>query len=203
MTEPSRQGASGTGIAQVIGSGSANVSIYQGIQSAPVNAAALEAAEARLAELPLDRVPDVAPLPPGSRLVIPGRGCLFSITARRRGCWSLGIWKERVRPWIGRWRSARRSTDQSIRVWPLWWATLGKFRENSEISRAHVRPLSGRWKSLKRPSVRLIRTRRSPEKIWNGWADVGTRRRAGSAPLLAEPAARSPDEVQRNPGYGG
>ncbi|HET6519077.1 MAG TPA: hypothetical protein VFG47_04580 [Geminicoccaceae bacterium] len=42
--------------------------IYQHSRPAPVDAADLAGANARLAELPLDAVPDPAPLLPGSRM---------------------------------------------------------------------------------------------------------------------------------------
>ena len=70
MTEGERpkQAASGDYIAQATEGGTAIVTVYQTAAPAPVDAERLAAAEARLAELPLDGIPEPAALPPGSRM---------------------------------------------------------------------------------------------------------------------------------------
>jgi tetratricopeptide (TPR) repeat protein len=65
------QTAQGQGIAQVMGSGRATVNYYQLAAPAPIDPATLAAAHRRLAALPLDAIPPVATLPPGSRLPYP------------------------------------------------------------------------------------------------------------------------------------
>lgn len=64
---PAAQTATGSGIAQVIGSGSATVNYYALARPKPVSAAELAQACAQLDALPLDGLPDPAPLPSGSR----------------------------------------------------------------------------------------------------------------------------------------
>src|SRR5262245_7068911 len=68
QASPDHQQAIGTGIAQVIGSGTAVVNIYQQARPQPVKPKELAAARRQLAALPLDTPAGVAPLPPGSRL---------------------------------------------------------------------------------------------------------------------------------------
>ncbi|MCG3207291.1 MAG: Photosystem I assembly protein Ycf3 [Anaerolineae bacterium] len=66
---PSQQIASGKNIAQAWGpNASANVTVYEFAPPAPVDAATLAAARRRLAEMPLDDIPEPANPPPGSRL---------------------------------------------------------------------------------------------------------------------------------------
>ena len=78
MTEGERakQAASGDFIAQADRGGTAIVNVYQTAAPAPVDAERLAAAEARLAELPLDVIPEPAPLPAGSRMGL-ARNALF------------------------------------------------------------------------------------------------------------------------------
>ena len=66
--EQSKQTAIGGGIAQADRGATAIVNVYQTAAPAPVDADRLAAAEARLAELPLDVIPAPAALPPGSRM---------------------------------------------------------------------------------------------------------------------------------------
>ena len=70
MTEGERpkQTASGSYIAQADRGATAIVTVYQTAAPAPVDAERLAAAEARLAELPLDVIPAPVALPPGSRM---------------------------------------------------------------------------------------------------------------------------------------
>lgn len=72
MSEPPRitQTASGSYIAQATDGGTASVSVYQLVPPRPVDPVAVAAAEQLLAGMPVDRVPDVAPLPPGSRMAL-------------------------------------------------------------------------------------------------------------------------------------
>ncbi len=69
MTEEEgpRQKAEGEFIAQATEGATAIVNVYQTAAPAPVDAERLAAAEARLAELPLDVIPAPAALPPRSR----------------------------------------------------------------------------------------------------------------------------------------
>jgi tetratricopeptide (TPR) repeat protein len=78
MTEAERpeQAARGSYIAQAKDGATANVTVYQTAAPAPVDAERLAAATARLAELPLDAVPEPAALPPGSRMGL-ARNALF------------------------------------------------------------------------------------------------------------------------------
>ncbi len=66
--EQSKQTAIGKYIAQADRGATAIVTVYQMAAPAPVDAKRLAAAEARLAELPLDAVPAPAALPAGSRM---------------------------------------------------------------------------------------------------------------------------------------
>ncbi len=74
--EQSKQTAIGNYIAQADRGATAIVNVYQMAAPAPVDADRLAAAEARLAELPLDAVPAPAALPPGSRMGL-ARNALF------------------------------------------------------------------------------------------------------------------------------
>src|SRR5947207_3033950 len=66
----SKQSARGNYIAQADqgGTASVNVTIFHGIPPRQIDPAALETALQQLAALPLDTIPDVAPLPTGSRV---------------------------------------------------------------------------------------------------------------------------------------
>ncbi len=70
------QTATGSGIAQVLGSGSAIVNYYALARPRPVSASELAETRAQLETLPLDGLPAPAPLPPGSRMPF-GRNPLF------------------------------------------------------------------------------------------------------------------------------
>jgi tetratricopeptide (TPR) repeat protein len=64
-----QQTANGKNIAQAWGDGaSASVTVYEFATPAPVDAATLLAARTRLAQLPVDTIPDMANLPEGSRM---------------------------------------------------------------------------------------------------------------------------------------
>jgi tetratricopeptide (TPR) repeat protein len=72
MSEPPRmtQTASGNYIAQAAAGGTAVVNVYEHVPPRPADPAALQAAEQLLANMPVDRVPDLAPLPLGSRMAL-------------------------------------------------------------------------------------------------------------------------------------
>jgi C1A family cysteine protease len=62
------QTAQGTAIAQALYGGIANVNVYQDVSVHPVDSATLAAAQQQLAQIPLGTIPDIAPLPSGSRV---------------------------------------------------------------------------------------------------------------------------------------
>src|SRR5215469_15066373 len=61
-----KQIAQGNYIAQADQESTAIVAIYQGISPRPIDEAALIAAQKKLMELPLEIIPEVGPVPPGS-----------------------------------------------------------------------------------------------------------------------------------------
>jgi hypothetical protein len=60
--------ASGSYIAQAKEGATATVNVYENVRPAPVDRDTLAKAEEQFAALPLDYMPDPAPLPPGSRM---------------------------------------------------------------------------------------------------------------------------------------
>src|SRR5258708_6970197 len=62
------QYAQGTAIAQASYGGTAIVNVYQDVSVRSVDSATLAAAQQQLGHLPLEAIPGIAPLPPGSRV---------------------------------------------------------------------------------------------------------------------------------------
>ena len=69
--------AQGSYIAQAIDGSTAIVNVYQYVPVRPVDSATLAAAQQQLARLPLETIPDVTPLPSGSRMPFAHNSLLY------------------------------------------------------------------------------------------------------------------------------
>ncbi len=87
-----RQSLIGWYNAQVLGSGSATVNVYETIAPRPVDPSIIEAAIQKLSMLPLDRLPAVHALPPASRLPAFARNPSF-VGREAELAWMAGVLK--------------------------------------------------------------------------------------------------------------